>query len=226
MNEVLTAYPNRTAILAFHKYVHSNGQLEPANAQQIFDEVVVPNENVAMVLSGHYTGSKLLTSEIDDDGDGTPDRKVYQILFDYQGTSEGGAGYMKLLHFDPAQNQVHFKTYSPYLDDFDPEHKLPGDHEYTLDLELTPEKKQVATDYVDISVYSHRKIGNVHEAKSGDLVSIQWNGLESDQTYYWFVTAEDQYGGYVQTEMQEFTTIPIDLAQVEQLVNDYIAVEI
>lgn len=223
MNKVLAAYPNRTAILAFHKYLHSNGQLEPANGQKIFDEVIVPNKNVAMVLSGHYTGSKLLTSDIDDNGDGTPDRKVYQILYDYQGTPEGGAGYMKLLHFDPAQNQVHFKTYSPYLDDFDPDHKLPGDNEYTLDLDLMPKKKQVATDYIDISVFSHRKIGHVHEVNSGDHVSFQWKALDSGQTYYWFVTAEDQYGGYVQTDMQEFTTKPIDLAHVEQIVNNYIA---
>lgn len=206
MNEVLAAYPNRTAILNFHKYLHSNGQLEPANGKQIFEEVVVPNKNVAMVLSGHYTGSGLLTSEIDDDGDKLPDRKVYQILSDYQGTADGGAGYMKLLQFDADGNKVDIKTYSPYLGEYDSKHVLPGEGEFSLDLDLTPQAKQVATDYVDIRVFKNKKIGQVKHVKSGQEATIQWKGLAEGKTYFWYATAEDQYGGMIMTDIQRFTT--------------------
>ncbi|WP_052352849.1 metallophosphoesterase [Neobacillus dielmonensis] len=206
MNQVLAAYPNRTAILNFHKYLHSNGQLEPANGKQIFDEVVVPNKNVAMVLSGHYTGSGILTSAIDDNGDKIPDRNVYQILSDYQGAADGGSGYMKLLQFNPEGNKVNVQTYSPYLDDYDPNHVLPGKGEYTLDLDLTPTTKQVATDSINIRVYKNKKIGSVKHVKSGQNAEFQWKGLKGGQTYYWYAVAEDRYDGWVMTDLQSFTT--------------------
>lgn len=221
MNDVLAAYPNRKAILNFHKYVHSNGQLEPANADQIFEEVVVPNENVAMVLSGHYTGSELLTSEIDDNGDGTPDRKVYQILSNYQGTAEGGAGYMKLLNFNTLDDKVYMETYSPYMDDFDPENKLPGTGEFILDLESVPEEKQVATDHVEINIFNNEKIGIDH-VESGEHAEVEWNDLASDQTYYWYVTAKDNYGGHVMSDLQQFTTeTSTNAIAIKELVNQF-----
>lgn len=36
------------------------------------------------VLCGHYHDSETLIDEMDDDGDGIADRKVYQMLADYQ----------------------------------------------------------------------------------------------------------------------------------------------
>ena len=50
-------YPERKAILNFHEYLLASGGLgeEP---QRIYDEVVSKNENVCMVLSGHYHNAK------------------------------------------------------------------------------------------------------------------------------------------------------------------------
>ena len=224
MNDVLEAYPNRIAILSFHKYIHTQGMREPANADQIFEEVVVPNENVAMVLGGHYTESQMVVDEIDDNGDGTPDRKVYQILSNYQGTSEGGAGYMKLLEFDVANNKVHLKTYSPYRDDYDPDNDLPGDGEFELELDLTPNDKQVATDYIEIGLYTDEEIGTVHDVISGETATTTWEDLDHDTTYLWYATAEDEYGGFNKTSLQQFSTGPneqkLDLTKLEALISE------
>lgn len=51
-----------------------------------------------MVLSGHYHNAKTTVDTFVNE-DGTQ-RKVYNLLFDYQGLIEGGAGYMRLMHFD------------------------------------------------------------------------------------------------------------------------------
>ena len=69
-------------------------------------------------LSGHYHEAQTLVDEIDDNGDGTADRKVYQLLADYQAGPEGGQGYMRLLHFDQDQDRIIVNTYSPYMNDY------------------------------------------------------------------------------------------------------------
>ncbi|MGO2933219.1 lamin tail domain-containing protein, partial [Microbacterium sp.] len=99
MNEVLAKYPDRVAIIAQHEFILTTGGLG-ATPQRILDEVVAPNPNVKMVFSGHYHSALTRTDQFDDDGDGTFDRNVYSMLFDYQGLPEGGQGFLRLLHFD------------------------------------------------------------------------------------------------------------------------------
>ncbi|MGV2686429.1 hypothetical protein GNF82_19250, partial [Clostridium perfringens] len=67
MNEVLAAYPDRTAFLNFHDYMLANGT-RSGIGNKLYKEVVVPNPNVVAVLSGHYTGASLLKNELDDNG--------------------------------------------------------------------------------------------------------------------------------------------------------------
>lgn len=52
------------------------------------------------------------------------------------------------------------KTYSPYLDDYNyyDEPEYPGKDEFTLDLDLQPVTKRVATDYIGIKVYTDQEI--------------------------------------------------------------------
>lgn len=44
-----------------------------------------------MVLSGHRYNIACVPEEFDDDGDGTPDRKAYQMICNYRGDDHGGA---------------------------------------------------------------------------------------------------------------------------------------
>ena len=72
MNDVLAQYPERKAILNFHEYLLASGGLgeEP---QRIYDEVVSKNENVCMVLSGHYHNAKTRIDTFTN-ADGIPER--------------------------------------------------------------------------------------------------------------------------------------------------------
>ncbi|HZG83557.1 lamin tail domain-containing protein [Paenibacillus sp.] len=206
MDQVLKQYPDRMAVLNFHEYLLVSGNRAPI-ADKIHEQVVVPNPNVVAVLSGHYHDAELLVDEIDDNGDGTPDRNVYQMLADYQGGPEGGQGYIRLMQFDIDNNKLHIKTYSPYLDDYnfyDPE-QHPGKDEFSLDLDLTPRLKRVATDYIEVNVYAKQKLGEKTGAASGSNVSFDWSDLVLGSTYEWYAVAEDVYGARTLSDIWKFT---------------------
>ncbi len=206
INEVLKQYPDRKAILNFHEYLLVSANRAPIS-DVIYEKVVVPNKNVFMVLCGHYHDAEDKVDMIDDDGDGVPDREVHQILADYQGAEKGGLGYIRLLQFDTANNKVHVKTYSPYLDDYnyyDPK-EYPGKDEFDIHTDLKAMDKQVATDYFGVRVYSSTAIGSQSEAASGSAASVSWTGLQAGAYYQWYATAEDANSGFTRSDIWGFT---------------------
>ncbi|MGG3925270.1 metallophosphoesterase [Metabacillus fastidiosus] len=208
MNEVLAKYPDRIAILSFHEYLLVSGNRSPLG-NKLFEEVVVPNKNVALVLCGHYHDSETLVDEIDDDGDGKSDRKVYQMLADYQGAPEGGQGFIRLLRVDVSSNKIDVRTYSPYLKrynyyDFA---YFPGKDEFSLELDLEPREKMVATDYFETNIYTDTLVGQVNDVKSGNTASVIWNGLVPAKTYYWYTIVEDKFNGKKRSPIWGFTIV-------------------
>lgn len=196
INKVLAEHPHRKAILSFHEYLLATGTRHPLG-DKIYNQIVVPNQNVIAVLSGHYHEAQTLVDEIDDNGDGSPDRKVYQLLADYQAGPEGGQGYMRLLHFDQDQDRIIVNTYSPYLNDYnfyDPD-KYPNKDEFVIDLNLDAQKKRIATDSFTVNVYTDTLIGKRNKVKSGKTAKVPLNRLENNTTYAWYAVAEDDFTG-------------------------------
>lgn len=208
INDVLEEHPNHKAILGFHEYLLASGTRSPIG-DELFEKVVVPNENVHAVLSGHYHNSQKLIDEIDDNGDGAADRTVYQLLADYQGGPEGGQGYMRLLTFNMETNQMEVRTYSPYMDEYnyyDPE-EFPEKDEFNLDWDLEPQLKEVATDYVEVNVYTNNLIDSVKNVESGDTATVVWENLDPNSEYFWYVIASDDFGGIVRSDIWSFQTV-------------------
>ena len=221
MDDVLKQYPNRKAILNFHEYLLVSGNRSPLG-NKIYNEVVLPNENVVAVLSGHYHDSETLIDPIDDNGDGTADREVYQMLGDYQGGPEGGQGYMKLLHFDQDNNRIIVNTYSPYLDDYnfyDPQN-FPGKDEMIINLDLSVDEKRVATDYFAVNVYTDTKIGEQDQVASGNTAATEWLGLTENNMYSWYAVAEDTYTGKAVSEIWSFTKGKVEQPNIPDPSND------
>ena len=207
MNEVLAAHPNRMAFLNFHEYMLVSGNRSPLG-NKLYEEVVKPNKNVVAVQSGHYHDSETLVSEIDDDNDGKTDRKVYQMLADYQGGPEGGQGYLRLLHVNPNENKIYVKTYSPYLDDYNyyNQDEYPGKDKFVIDLPLEPKEKQVATDAFTVNVYTDERIGSKQNVQSDDTASVIWKDLDESTNYSWYARVTDEFGGSVLSDIWSFTT--------------------
>ncbi|WP_157078942.1 lamin tail domain-containing protein [Herbiconiux solani] len=208
MNEVIAKYPERKVIINLHEYMLTTGGLGPI-PQRIMDEVVATNPNVMMVMSGHYHDAYTRTDEFDDDGDGTPDRTVYAMLFDYQGLAEGGLGFLRLLHFDNASSTVSVRTYSPSLDQFDsddPSFTL-ADQEFTIPyaaVGIRSATKTLATDAFSADILTTNEIASFSDVASGTVLSTVWKGL-ADGEHGWFVKTADPYGAVDYSAVRTFT---------------------
>lgn len=207
MNEVLAKYPERKAILNFHEYLLVSGQRSPIG-NEVYKKVVVPNKNVIAVLSGHYHDAETLVDEIDDNNDGVTDRKVYQMLADYQGGPEGGQGFMRLLQVNPIENRIYMKTYSPYLDKFNfyDTTEYPSKDEFIIDTDLTPKEKEVSTDAIEVNVYTDDEIGKVEDIQNNETASVKWKNRNRDTVYSWFVNVTDQFKGKTRSPIWSFKT--------------------
>lgn len=86
---------------------HSN------NGEQIWQKLVKPSKNIAMVLSGHVFGESY---RVDKNDQG---KNVHQMLFDMQSAGgghrygNGGDGWLRILEFFPDNKTVKVKTFSP-----------------------------------------------------------------------------------------------------------------
>lgn len=213
MNEVLSQYPERKAILNFHEYLLASGGLgeEP---QRVYDEVVSKNPNVCMVLSGHYHNAQTVVSHFDDDGDGIAERNVYQMLFDYQGLAEGGMGYMRLMHFDLDGQRIVVRTYSPSLDDYDAKDNsnlggeaIVGEEDFEIpfaELGIVSKEKVLSTTDLDVNVYTDQVIGKVENVESGSKAEYTWKDA-TNGVYGWYAEIKDDFGGKVCTDVRYFS---------------------
>ncbi|MCP2031120.1 hypothetical protein L1277_001211 [Okibacterium sp. HSC-33S16] len=216
MNEVLAAYPERIAIVNQHEFMLTTGGLG-AMPQRIMDEVVATNPNVKMVFSGHYHDAFTRVDEFDDNGDGTPDRKVHSMLFDYQGLPEGGQGFLRLLHFDNESGQMMVRTYSPSLDQYNSdEASLLGpvedpymyqDFEVSYaDLGITPATKTLATDAFSAEILTAHDIASFADVPSGSVLTATWP-LEEFGEHGWYVRTADPFGAVDYSAVSLFRVI-------------------
>lgn len=136
---VVEKHPDHLVIVNTHAYMFSNDkrmtegdrwlpQNYPIGKEATGDEAVNDGEmmwrkfvskhpNMRFVFSGHVLngGTGFLVSE------GKHGNKVYQILANYQKGVKGlvgNEGYMRIMTFDPKNNRVGIKTYSPRLDQY------------------------------------------------------------------------------------------------------------
>ena len=105
--------PSEDAIIITHSYLKKSVAYT-TQGKAIFEKIVKANPNVFLVLCGHCRDISYKNVQLDDDGDGDPDRTVYAILSNFQGSKAGGGGYMRILDF--RDSDIYIYTYSPYYD--------------------------------------------------------------------------------------------------------------
>ena len=113
LNEQLDAYPDREAILVFHRFLSPDVGLT-AIAQRIMEEVAAPHDNVCMALCGHFRGTGYERTILTNPETGKT-HAVHTILFNYQNYSVGTA-HMRTLLFDPLAHTVTVTTINPMSD--------------------------------------------------------------------------------------------------------------
>jgi len=142
-NGVLTTYSERKAILTTHALLDTNadykgsgdfwlypdGTSNPTgDTSLIWYDLIRNHENLQLVLCGHMHGEARRT---DDNLAGQP---VHQLLANYQGRTNGGNGWLRIMRFVPAEDKVYVETYSPWLDQYETD----ADSQFTLDLPMGP----------------------------------------------------------------------------------------
>lgn len=157
-NEVIGHYPHRNVILATHDYLMYNGgngiTSTSSRYEEIFNQIVIPNENVLMVLCGHDNGAFRREVSIPQS-----DRKVWEILSDYQfvdsnpdkhviGSVSGcsGDGYLRLMQFD--DSGMSNITYTPYFDQYNP---FGADKDqFRIDLNYVENQRMITSEAIEV----------------------------------------------------------------------------
>lgn len=140
---VLAAHPRTPTIITTHAYLWDEPGFEGrfprdaregtvtdgdsveyvgASGEDLFQQLVAPNPQVFMVVSGHYhraalpNRGKFHQVSFNDAG-----FEVYEMLSNFQSWPDGGQGWLRLIEFIPdggedGRDRVAVSTYSPVLD--------------------------------------------------------------------------------------------------------------
>lgn len=123
---VVAEHPEYNVILSTHEHVTPKTDLEEAHisansrwvsrGQDLWNEVIAPNRNVVLVLSGHFHGLGQIRTE---NAGGIEGHTVVELLADYQEfrthTGERATGFQRLLQLDLASGSVAADTFSVRL---------------------------------------------------------------------------------------------------------------
>ncbi len=140
------------------------------------------NANLILMLGGHRTGESRRVDTFNGN-------IVHSLVADFQNGSNGGDGWMRLLEFSPGTDEIHVKTYSPTLDQYDTD----ADSEFTLSVPINP---------------GFKPIGEVQGIASGSVASLPWSDAALDSDYEWFVTVTDPSGRQTPGSIWGFDTAP------------------
>lgn len=165
-DQVLKSYPQRRAVVVSHFLIEPG---DPgsfgAQGQAIYD-ALKDNPNLFLMLCGHHSGEGRRV-------DWYQGLTVHTLLADYQDRANGGDGWLRILEFSPAVNEIQVRTYSPTLDQYETD----GDSEFTLSYTM------------DRTVF---EVIAVNEGvPSGSDTVAAWPDLLSDTQYEWYVAVGD-----------------------------------
>ena len=220
-NQVLAEYRDRSAVVLTHSYLRPSttadgrgGELTLDDGRDIYDQVVVPNENVFLVLSGHTHGVGLNVKR----DVGSKGHVVVEMLANHQffelPNGQRRVGHLRLLQVD-LDGRVSVNTYSPILGDhnaveFDTQ---PGRRyaesadEFVVPVDLPGRTTSLETDAIGVALRTNIVIGTSAVA-SGGTASNTWSGLAAGTGYGWYARATDPQGFLAESSVFTFTTGP------------------
>lgn len=195
-NKVIREHPEHNVVLATHQYITVGGAYY-GPGQRIFDEIVLPNTNVDLILSGHIHG---VAYNVKHEGE----RVIVEILQDYQGAPTAGGGWMRTINFDTQAQTVSNTTFSV---------QQPGNHffdekleNFTEPLQLEAPTRSVTTDHVGIEARTTTTVGSKANVASGSRVSVPAGALKPNSHYSWYAQATDADGFRATSDIWTFST--------------------
>ena len=126
---IINQHQNRRVIFATHDYINGpyNSDQRSEIGERIWHNLIKQySERIFLVLCGHASTQNKIIDTV-----GT--HTVYQLLADYQNSTNIENGWLRILEFNPIQDKIYVKTYSPYLNQY----KTDPYNEYTLNYNMT-----------------------------------------------------------------------------------------
>lgn len=166
---LLQTYPSHRAIVVTHYLLDGTTTPAPFSPEgELVYNILKPYSNLFLMLGGHLDTEVSRTDTYEG-------RTVYSLRSDYQ-TRSGGNGWLRLIEFRPARNQIQVYTYSPYLDEWETD----ADSQFTL-----------AYDMTGAGCAPFELIQTVTDVPSGSSPAVMWAGRSLDSRYDWTVTVSD-----------------------------------
>lgn len=163
--QVFQAHPDAFGILNSHYLVNGRADLTPQGRAIYRGLRDLPN--VHLMTSGHITAERRRVDRFEG-------HAIHSMVADYQGRDQGGAGYMRLWEFSPANDEITVRTYSPELDRWETD----ANSEFTIPMDL-----------------SSRRVGSARFASVGRVegatgaVSVTLDGARAGTLWEWYAEA-------------------------------------
>ncbi len=117
---VLDANTDKEVIVVTHSYLYSDDttvdecdtadMVGDNNGAMQWSKLISQYPNISVVLSGHITNQfNARRSDV-----GVGGNFVHQIFANWQTSTNGGNGYLRIMQFSPSNNTINVQTYSPY----------------------------------------------------------------------------------------------------------------
>lgn len=131
-DSVLKEYPDRQAILVTHYLIDSGNPAEFSPQGQSIYDALKDNPNLFLMIGGHIGSNGGEGQRVDTYNGST----VISILVDYQNRENGGNGMLRILRFNPAQNEILARTFSPVANSGRGSFETDEDSEFVLRYEM------------------------------------------------------------------------------------------
>lgn len=188
-NDVLRTNQNRRSIIVTHNFGNTSTPVSFSAQGAAIYNALKTNKNVFMMLAGHVTGEGSRA-------DTYQGNTIRTFVSDYQGWTNGGSGFMRIIDFSPSRNEVVFTTYSPYFDSY-----------------ATGPTSEIFFSYdmsnpVGSNGAPYELLGTLSNLNSGSLASLVWSNRQSNTAYEWYVVVTDAMGNTTTSSAWRFTTAP------------------
>lgn len=177
---VFDAHPDAFGILNTHFLLGGAGNFS-TQGQAIYDTLRA-TENVHLMTAGHVSAEARRS-------DVYQGHTIHTMLADYQAEGDGGAGFMRIWEFSPANDELTVRTYSPSLDEW----QIGDASEFTLQVELPG----AGAEFQDL--------GTIDPAPAYATMTVE--DLMPGRAYEWYAVVSD-CAHTVSTPVQRFTLQP------------------
>jgi hypothetical protein len=126
-DNLLKTHVDRRAIIVSHYIINTGNPGTFGPQGQATYDTLKGNANLFLMLAGHISGEGRRMDIFNGN-------TVHTLLADYQSRTNGGDGWLRILEFSPANNQIRVRTYSPTLNQFETD----ADSEFTLSYDMSP----------------------------------------------------------------------------------------